>query len=200
MVKTYGGKQLEQPLTKEVLLELLQQIYLDYDTKLHSRFKRSLPFQDTIFDRWERASRLGFAENVSIYNSASIYGEVSVGASTWIGPNVLLDGSGGGITIGRFCSISSGVHIYTHDTVLWALSSGKYQRKERPVIIGNNVYVGSQSVISLGVTVGNTSVIGANSFVNRDVSPFSIVAGSPARVIGRVIEEDDTMRLEYNRK
>ena len=48
---------------------------------------------------------------------------VTVGAGTWIGPNTLLDGTGG-LSIGASCSISAGVQIYTHDSVMWALSGG----------------------------------------------------------------------------
>ena len=185
------------PQNTDKLLSRLQQVYFDADDNLRNRFDRSLPFQDSIFDRWVRAESLGFSRGASIYNSASVFGKVSVGFSTWIGPNTILDGSGGEIRIGSFCSISAGVHIYTHDTVLWALSGGKCTRNVNPVTIADNVYIGSQSIITPGVSVGNKSVIGANSFVNRDVKESSIVAGSPAREIGHVVGEGEKIRLEY---
>ncbi|MCP9830075.1 acyltransferase [Synechococcus sp. HJ21-Hayes] len=191
---------MEQPLKTEDLLALLRQVYLDCDNSMRERFKRSLSFQDTILDRWDRAIRLGFAPDASIYNSASVFGEVTVGTATWIGPNALLDGSGGGISIGRFCSISSGVHIYTHDTVMWALTGGKRPRNTKRVDIGDNVYIGSQSIVAPGVSIGSKCVIGANSFVNRDVNEFAIVAGSPAKEIGRVIEQGDSVLLDYFQK
>ncbi len=103
---------MDQPLTPERFAELLRESYLATDERLRAEFQRSLPFQDAMFDRWERAKRLGFLAGASIYNSAAVFGDVKAGAATWIGPNTLLDGSGGGIEIGAHCSISSGVHIY----------------------------------------------------------------------------------------
>jgi acetyltransferase-like isoleucine patch superfamily enzyme len=56
-----------------------------------------------------------------------------------------------------------------------------------PTVIEDNVWCGANVVITSGVTVGRRSVIGANSVVTRDLPPFSIAAGSPAKVL-RVIE------------
>jgi acetyltransferase-like isoleucine patch superfamily enzyme len=179
---------------------LLRASYLAADERLRAEFNRSLPFQDALFDRWERARELGFAEGASIYNSSVVFGDVRVGEATWVGPNTLLDGSGGGIEIGAYCSISSGAHIYTHDTVLWALSGGKCQRREAPVRIGDCVYIGSQSVISAGVTIGSRSVVAANSFVNDDVPETTIVGGTPARKIGSVVGEGEQVRMVFDLK
>lgn len=187
-------------MTPERFVELLRTCYQANDDRLREAFQRSLPFQDAVFDRWERARQLGFGENASIYNSAAIFGEVSVGANTWIGPYTLLDGSGGGLEIGVFCSISSGVHIYTHDTVLWALSGGVKPRAEGAVKIGDCVYIGSQSIIASGVTIGSRCVIAANSFVNDNVPDGTIVGGSPARRIGVVVGEADQVGLVYDSK
>lgn len=164
----------------------IQQLMLDVDNDLRSRFARSLPFADGIFDRWERARRLGFAEGASIYNSAAVFEPVLVGQGTWIGPNVLLDGSGGGLTIGAWCSIAAGVHIYTHDTVRWALSGGKAKRESAPVVVGDCSYLGPMSIVARGVTIGRQCVVATNSFVNQDVPDRTVVAGNPARPVGAV--------------
>jgi carbonic anhydrase/acetyltransferase-like protein (isoleucine patch superfamily) len=187
-----------EEMTPEALKALLQQVRLIREAELAEKFERSLPFADGLFDRWERAKRLGFDAEASIYDSACVFGQVRVGAKTWIGPYVLLDGSGGGITIGATCSISAGVHIYTHDTVLWALSGGKMAQRVGPVAIGNRVYVGSQSVITRGVTIGDMAVIAANSFVREDVPPRTIVGGVPALSIGCVEGDDDNVRLVFD--
>lgn len=180
------------------LLESLREVYRAQDRLMRERFQRSLPFQDSIIDRWERARLLGFEENASIYNSAIVYGDVRVGRNSWIGPYVVLDGTGGGVTIGEFCSISAGVHIYTHDTVEWALSGGRSEARRARVAIGDRCYVGSQSVIKAGVTIASHCVVAANSFVNRDVPERCIVGGSPARRIGAVLFDGDTPRLVYD--
>ncbi len=185
-------------MTPEVLQSALAELRLAREAELKARYARSLPFADGLFDRWERARRLGFGAGASIYDSACVFGDVSVGAETWIGPWVMLDGSGGGIRIGTTCSISSGVHIYTHDTVLWALSGGKLKPCQAAVSIGDRVYIGSQSVIARGVSVGDMCVVAANSFVRQDMPPRAIFAGVPAKPIGRVEGEGETVRLVFD--
>lgn len=164
---------------------------------LKENYKRSLSFQDGLFDRFERAKRLGFSEGASIYNSALVFGEVKVGIKTWIGPYVILDGSGDGIKIGDYCSISAGVHIYTHDSVMWALSGGLHEMQKSTVSISSRVYIGAQSIIKAGVSIGSRCLIGANTFVNTDVEDNSIMAGSPAKKIGKVIEKGEKVLLKY---
>ena len=170
------------------------------DAELRATYQRSLPFADAQFDRWERAKALGFGEGTSIYDSSALFGDVAVGRNTWIGPFTLLDGSGGGLSIGDYCSISAGVHIYTHDTVLWAVSGGVQQARKGRVVIGSNSYIGAQSVIVAGVTIGSRCVIAANSLVNRDVPDGSIIGGTPARHLGRVEGEGAEARLVYDSK
>jgi carbonic anhydrase/acetyltransferase-like protein (isoleucine patch superfamily) len=186
-------------MTPEALRRSLEEVRLGREAELKSKYSRSLPFADGLFDRWERAQRLGFGEGASIYDSACVFGDVSVGSRTWIGPWVMLDGSGGGIRIGATCSISAGVQIYTHDTVLWALSGGKADIGKGAVAIGDKVYVGSHSVIARGVTIGSMTVIAANSFLNRNVADRAIVGGTPAKVIGRVVGEADDVRLVFDK-
>jgi acetyltransferase-like isoleucine patch superfamily enzyme len=112
----------------------------------------------------------------------------------------MLDGSGGGLTIGDYVSISSGVHIYTHDTVLWAVSGGVQSTRKGAVSIGSNTYIGAQVVIIAGVKIGSRCVIAANSLVNRDVLDGTIVGGTPARHLGRVDGEGADARLVYDSK
>ena len=189
---------MDSSMTPERFAELLGACYKANEERLSQDYQRSLSFQDGMFDRWERARRLGFGERTSIYNSAAIFGDVRVGHDCWIGPNALLDGSGGGLSIGSFCSVSSGVHIYTHDTVLWALSGGALGRAEGPVSIGDCVYIGSQSIIAAGVKIGSRCVIGANSFVNDDVADGTVVGGSPARKLGTVVGESEAVRIVFD--
>jgi carbonic anhydrase/acetyltransferase-like protein (isoleucine patch superfamily) len=178
--------------------DALRAAYAERDAELRSQFGRSLPLQDAMFDRWERARTLGFGDGASIYNSAIIFGDVQVGAGTWVGPYVMLDGSGGGIDIGSTCSISTGAHIYTHDTIGWALSGGQQEPRRGPVKIGDRTYIGSQSVIAAGVSVGTQCVVSANSFVNADVPDNMIVGGTPARRLGQVVMEDGEPVLKFD--
>jgi acetyltransferase-like isoleucine patch superfamily enzyme len=166
--------------------------------RMRRRWKRDLPLNELLGDRWMRAERLGFGAGSSVYDSSYVYGEVTVGEDTWIGPMTLLDGTGG-LSIGRHCSISAGVQIYTHDTVEWAVSGGQSLPVRAPVSIGDCCYIGSQTVIAKGVTIGDHAVIGACSFVNRDIPPWTVAAGVPCRPIGRVqAEPDGRIRLVYD--
>ncbi len=165
----------------------IQSIVMNLFKKLRSdkkqQFNRVLPFGDYFSDRWEKAQYLGFGEGCSIYDSAVVIGNVNVGKHCWIGPGVMLDGSGG-LNIGDYCSVSMNVQIYSHDSVDWAVSGGEKPYQYAPTTIGSRCYIGPNSVISRGVRIGDGAVIGANSFVNTDVAPGTKVAGNPARVIG----------------
>lgn len=151
-------------------------------TFVRNKFNRILPSNEYLSDRWEKAEFLGFGEQSSIYDSALVFGDVEVGKNTWIGPFVILDGSGG-LKIGDNCSISASVHIYSHDTVKWATSGGDESYEYEAVRIGNRCYIGPHSVIAKGVNLGDGCIVGANSFVNRSFAPNSKIAGNPAKEI-----------------
>lgn len=110
------------------------------------------------------------------------------------------------VTIGSDCGINSGVFILGHNridigsrVVLSArcmlidsgLSIKDYSTKDFPEHVNNfikiedGVWIGAGAIILPGVTVGQKSIVGAGSVVTRDVAPFTIVAGNPARPIGR---------------
>ena len=184
----------EMPSSHDDLTEL----YHELRQATSDRWNRDLPFQDLLTDRWERAARLGFGEGASIYQSAYVYGDVRVGAGTWIGPMVLLDGTGG-LQIGAGCDISAGVQVYTHDTVERVLSEGRTEIQHAAVTIGDHSHIGAQSVIVKGVTIGHHTVIGACSFVNRDIPPYTVAVGVPCRAVGRVeVDADGAVTLRYD--
>ena len=93
------------------------------------------------------------------------------------------------IEIGDGALLGSKIFITDHfhgDTTNKSLKTPPSQRlltSKGPVIIGKNVWIGEGAMIMPGVKIGNNSVIGANSVVTKDIEPFSVVAGSPAKVI-----------------
>lgn len=137
-------------------------------SKMKEKFDRHVSIQDLLSDRWETAKFYGFGEGTSCYNNVLILGDVKVGNNTWIGPNVILDGLGG-LEIGDYVSISAGVQIYTHNTVDWSNSLGSDPIKREPTKIGNGVYLGPNSIIQMGMHIGDKAIVGAMSFVNKDV-------------------------------
>ena len=169
--------------TEEDLERQIVELWERLQERVAGRWKRTLPFGDYFVDRWDKAKRLGFGEGTSIYDSSLVLGDVKVGKGTWIGPFTVLDGSGG-LTIGDHCSISAGVHLYTHDTVRHALSGGTMEIERKPTAIGSRCYIGPNTVVAKGVSIGDGSVIGANSLVLEDIPAGSRAYGTPCKVVG----------------
>lgn len=182
---------------EEELYRQLRGLHHRLGGELERQFDRSLPFADELFDRWERARILGFGEGSSIYDSALVFGEPTVGAGVWIGPGTVIDGSGG-LVVGDHCTIAVGVHIYTHDNVARTLTGGRAPVLRAPVRIGACTYLGPNVIVARGLEIGSRCVVAAGSFVNRSIPDESVAAGSPARVIGRVRLDGDSVTLEYN--
>lgn len=86
---------------------------------------------------------------------------------------------------GDYCSIAPGVQIGGMEHPYWDLATNTLLTSEcvkgKTTHIGHDVWIGAGSIIKQGVTIGTGAVIGANSFVNKDVEPYSIVVGSPAK-------------------
>lgn len=133
------------------------------------------------------------AEGVKIF-SANISGEVEIGRySSLFGPNLAVHSKLGSISIGSFCSLAPGVQIIEYNHRLDGVTSYYYHQNilgesvvkdltsKGDVVIGNDVWVGANSVILSGVKIGNGAVVCAGSVVVNDVLPYSIVGGVPAR-------------------
>jgi acetyltransferase-like isoleucine patch superfamily enzyme len=176
----------------------LRKLHAKLREETKSKWDRVLPFDELLFDRWEKASFLGVGDGTSLYHSSYVYGNVQIGNNTWVGPFTLLDGSGG-LRIGKGCSISAGVQIYTHNTVTRTLA-GRDLRvgvERAPTRIGDCCYIGPQTVIDMGVTIGEHCVIGAYSLVNKDIPSHSVAFGIPCRVRGHTkIGPDGTWETE----
>lgn len=139
--------------------------------------------------------------NNSYNNLAWLIGEPKIGPNTWIGPFTLIDGSGG-LTIGDGCDISAGVQIYTHETVRRCVSGRQYNHVDRQsTTIGNNVFIGANSVILMGSIIESNSIIAAGSVVKGLVPSNSIFAGSIARKIGKVsVDKNGTVNFSYSKR
>lgn len=179
---------------KENLIRLGENL----DRNMRKNFFRSLPFTEELFDRWDRAKRLDFGENSSVHQSCYIYGDVKVGRDVWIGPFTILDGSGV-LIIGDNCSISAGVQIYTHDTVAKRISGGKKSDVIRASTeIGSHCYIGPRATIAKGVKLGNHCIVGAHCLVTKSAPDFSVIHGTPGKIVGEVVlQESGDHYIEY---
>lgn len=167
-------------MTLQSQLNILNRELREY-TK--ARFNRINPFAESLF-AWDEKGRMlaPGKTNVRIYDSATIIGDVEIGNNVWIGPNTMIDGSGG-LTIGDGVNVSAGAQIYTHDTVERCIGGGSAPIARSPVSIGRNTFIGAGAIILRGVKVGDGCVIAALSLVNRDVPDGLVVAGVPAKVL-----------------
>jgi acetyltransferase-like isoleucine patch superfamily enzyme len=137
--------------------------------------------------------------DVSVGKGVFIHWRSIIRSNTTIGDYTRINGpifirADAGVDIGKYCAIGfdvaiiSAEHLMTHANIQYRLQdrSGFVSLdNSRPVTVGNNVWIGDRATILSGVNVGNGAVIGACSVVTKDVPPFSVVAGVPARVIRR---------------
>lgn len=119
-------------------------------------------------------------------------GKITIGKETYIGINNVLDWSDN-ITIGNY------VHIAGPSTALWTHSSSKQAiaglplndknpeyRPTAPITIENNVYIGGNCTIYPGITISHHSIVAPNSVVNKNVEPFTLVGGVPAKFLKKI--------------
>lgn len=122
-------------------------------------------------------------KNVNIEPHATFNHALSIGDNSGIGENSELYGD---ITIGKDVMMGTNCIIYTRNhafdrTDIPMMEQGAQPSK--PVVIGDDVWIGGRVTILPGVTVGKGSIIGAASVVTKDVPEYAIVAGNPSKVI-----------------
>lgn len=94
------------------------------------------------------------------------------------------------ITIGDNCFMASNVAIYTAGHPIHPDSRDSMYEYGIPITIGDNVWIGGNTVICPGVTIGSNCVIGAGSVVTKDIPDWTVAAGNPCRVIRKITDED----------
>ncbi len=116
-------------------------------------------------------------------------GSISVGSNTYIGISNYLDTSAD-IRIGSFVQIAGpSTALWTHSGARMCLNNiplsdmSEKHRPTAPIVIDDNVYIGGNCTIYPGVRIGHHSVVAPNSAVSKDVPPYSMVGGVPARFI-----------------
>lgn len=131
--------------------------------------------------------RLGFeiAHGALIYRHVLLLGRIQMDAGSSISNNTCLNGASAGIRIGRDVMIAPNCCLvaFNHGTALNGSPMSLQSLVEAPIVIEDDVWIGSNCTITAGVTIRSGAVVAANSVVTRDVGPNEIVGGTPARLI-----------------
>lgn len=142
----------------------------------------------------ETGSRIQIGEGSTLQRRCSVNGEVRIGRGCILAPDVF---------------ISSGTHpfrvaphlpIREQERRLAAGTLSAASPLDRPVWVQDDCWIGVHAVVCPGVTIGRGSVVGANAVVVHDVPPYSVVAGAPARLIGRRLDWAPPARQRYERE
>ncbi len=148
------------------------------------------------------------SDNNKVYYNAAL-NRVTLGAFTYIGDNTRVNNT----VFGKFCSIAQDVKIClgthpsdtfvsthpvfysTQKQVNVCFADKNYFKEFENLIIGNDVWIGANAIIKGGLNIGDGSIIGAGSVVTKDVPPYAIVGGIPARVIKYRFSETEIRKL-----
>lgn len=167
-----------------IIVNILKKSFLKFRIKI----EKGEPYSFTL-----RKHCLKFGKEIGLYSYGSCFED---------GFNV-----GGNVKVGRYCSFAGNVKYYggNHPMHYVSMSPFFYNRKwggfdvkdidRKSLTIGNDVWVGYNVIITNKCqNIGNGAVIGAGSVVTKDVPPYSIVAGNPARII-RYRFDDETIKI-----
>lgn len=168
------------------------------------RFRRAIVDKDCCIDpRSVLEGRCHVLENSLILNS-------SIGQFSYVGRNSRIQNT----VIGSYCSIANDVFIGlgTHPKTLFATSPLFYRvvntfgyrlvekncefAEYRPIEIGHDVWIGARAIVMDGVRIGNGAIVASNAVVTKDVPPYAIVAGVPAKIISHRFPPEKIQRLQ----
>lgn len=133
--------------------------------------------------------------------------DVQMGRYSYMGKNNSVANAkiGAFCSIASYCAIGGGAHpidmvstspIFYAGKNIFGRNFGNIRTElNRPVVIGNDVWIGENAFINDGLTIGDGAIIGAHSVVTRDVPPYAIVAGAPAKLIRYRFTEDKVEKL-----
>ncbi|MEK7522802.1 MAG: acyltransferase [Patescibacteria group bacterium] len=140
-----------------------------------------------------RLAGIKIGKGSTIHTKARFYDprNIVIGEDTIIGEGVVLDGRDQ-LIIGSHVDIATDVMIYNsqHD-----VNQENFAATNAPVKIEDYVFIGPRVIILAGVTVGRGAIVGAGAVVTKDVPPYAIVGGVPAKIIGERRNKDLHYRL-----
>jgi serine acetyltransferase len=134
-----------------------------------------------------RGVRLSGKSSFGFSNRLNDLPELLIGDGTFIG-HACSFSVASSVRIGRHCLLAGGVRVYDvdghpYDAARRRANEAFPAENSKPVVIGDDVWIGAQATIVKGVTIGSRSIVGTGAVVTSDVPPDVVVAGNPARVV-----------------
>lgn len=187
----------------------IENLQLSDGVKIFSaRVKNTSLGQDSLIRDFSQVERCVIGRRVDLQRADMIF-DTEIGDFTYVGRNFTCWNA----KIGKFCSISWNVgvggadhdynrisqHAFLYAPQFGIIEKGQkqgYNRFETECIIGNDVWIGCNAVICRDVKVGDGAVVAAGAVVTKNVAPYTIVGGVPAKIIKRRCSEELALRLQ----
>lgn len=165
-------------------------VYWNVATSCIGTLLTALP-NDRIFCRlrlkyWKNRG-FDFHDSAVIFRNVYFLGKVSLGANSSVSNNCFLNGATEGIFIGDNVMIAPGCVLvaFNHGFENPSMPMVEQPWTSAPIVIEDDVWVAANCTVTMGTRIGRGAIVGANSVVTKNVEPFTIVGGVPAKTIGR---------------
>jgi acetyltransferase-like isoleucine patch superfamily enzyme len=191
--------------------------------KIKHKFKKLLPLRvinnntfsrNVIIPISAKISYSQLSDDTKICEGANLYGVLTMGkvlvgrySSLW-GPHIEVHAGSKEVKIGNFCSIARNVSVYNLNHSLkkpttYFINKNFFTFDQNDDIIskgdiniGHDVWVGANAIILTGINIGNGAIVAAGAIVTKDIPPYAIVAGNPAKIIKYRFEEEIINKLQ----
>lgn len=118
----------------------------------------------------------------TIQDQCRLYGNIKIGSGCVFAPNVYA---------------SSGTHVFDRQPTLpIQMQEQLYNASDKPIEIGDDCWIGVNAVLMQGVTIGKGSIIGAGSIVTKEIPPYSVAAGAPAKILRQRLKFDPPHEID----
>lgn len=185
-----------------MLRKIIPTVFFEHIRLLRMKKK----FRNSIIETFKIGNNVELGKGSALMRGVDIRDNVKIGENSYVNPETII---ASGI-IGKYCSIgyrcqigmfehpvnhmSTSPYIYNKNRSI--LNIDTWEEISNPPIIGNDVWIGSNVIIMQGVKIGNGSIIGAGAVVTKDVAPYSVVGGVPAKLIKKRFDEKYIKFLE----
>jgi acetyltransferase-like isoleucine patch superfamily enzyme len=142
-------------------------------------------------------------DNVKIAKRCSIFGgpvdQLEIHQNSYVGMNTIINGFAAKVIIGKNVSIAQNVNIMADSGPNASLALQRiFPIVKGPVKIGNHCWIGAGAIIMPNVILGEYCIVAANSFVNKSFPDFSIIGGTPVRILRELNDEEKNILLTHD--